>query len=357
MASTISSQLSLTLVGDFFLGTGFDQSEAASIRSFLQQQSLTVINFEGALPSAHVRRKAVNLPMDTLAASYLPNTVLSLANNHVLDFGQPGLQATLHALDDAGIDWFGLETKRGAADNYRILEREGTRICLAGFGWRNEECVGATAAKPGVADFSRRNVDRTIKRLAQERFDFLIVYVHFGYEHEYYPLPLHVGLCRYLIDHGVDVVFGSHTHCIQPYEVYRSKHIFYGLGNFFFSPGRDRYPQASDTGLIVELNLTREGSAIEVVRVLHIQYFRDRPGFEIREDNDYLHGNRLEIGTVDSYAKDYKRIRTRKRNPRPIMMYERDLTNELKYRLWLFGARVTGYLGIRQLVKKLLGWA
>ena len=346
----------LTLVGDFFLGTNFDHSEAAEIKNFLQQQSLTVINFEGGLPSGQIRRKAVNLAMDKLAANYLPNTVLSLANNHILDFGQVGLQATCQVLDDAGINWFGLETRRGAGDNYRILEREGVRVCLAGFGWRNEECIQATAGEPGVADFTRRNIDLTLKRLAEERFDFLIVYVHFGYEHEYYPLPLHVGFCRYLIDHGVDLVYGSHTHCIQAYELYRGKYIFYGLGNFFFSPGRDRYPQESDRGLIVELTLTRENSAIQIKQVLRIQYFRDSSGFEIRNDNAYLNDNKLNVLSLDSYGRDYRRIRSRKLNPRPILLYGRALTNELKYRLWLLGVRLTGYLGIRQLVKKLLGW-
>lgn len=347
----------LTLAGDFFLGADFDRAEAAELKRFLQERPLTVVNFEGSLPSTEVRGKAVNLAMDASATEYLPHTVVALANNHVLDFGQTGLAATRHALSAAGIASFGLEAARGAADNFRIFERQGVRICLAGFGWRNEECVEATRRAPGVADFTKRNIDLTISRLAQERFDFLLVYVHFGYEHEYYPLPLHVGLCRYLVDRGAHLVFGSHTHCIQPYEVYRGRHIFYGLGNFFFSPGRERYPTTSDTGLIVELNLLKGSSTIEVERALYIQYFRDRPGFAIESATTFLDDHRLNTGALDAYAGGYRRIRRRKRNPRPVMLYQREWTNELKYRFWLLGARLTGYLGIRQLVKKLLGWA
>jgi hypothetical protein len=350
------SNLSLTLAGDFFLGSGFDHKEAAGIKNFLEQQSLTLINFEGGLPGGRLRRKAVNLAMDINAVSYLSNTIVSLANNHVLDFGQVGLQATCKALGDAGIGWFGLETRSGAGDNYHIFEKEGLRICLVGFGWRNEECIEATKNESGVTDFTKRNIDKTMSRLAKEHYDFLIVYAHFGYEHEYYPLPLHIGLCRYLIDHGVDLIFGSHTHCIQPYEIYSKKYIFYGLGNFFFSPGREKYPQESDRGLIVELALSKEDFTIKVARVLRIQYFQDRSGFEISDDNDYLNDNKLKPSKLDSYSGLYKQLRYRKRNPRPIMMYERALTNELKYQLWLFSVRLTGYLGIRQLVKKLLGW-
>jgi len=352
----LTTTLSLTLVGDFFLGAGFDPGEAEEIKKFLRKQPLTAVNFEGGLPGGQVRSKAVNLAMDKFAANCTPNAVLSLANNHVLDFGQAGLRATRQSLDHTGIDWYGLESTLGAGDNFRIIERGGVRVCFAGFGWRNEECVEATATEPGVADFTRKAIDLTLNRIARERFDFLIVYVHFGYEHEYYPLPLHVGLCRYLIDRGVSLVFGSHTHCVQAYEMYRGKYIFYGLGNFFFSPGRERYPQESDRGLIVELTLTKESAAIQVERVLNIQYFRDKPGFEIRTDNSYLDSGKLNVPSLDSYGTDYKKIRSRKRNPRPVMLYERALANELKYRIWLIGVRLTGYLGIRQLVKRLLGW-
>jgi hypothetical protein len=107
---------------------------------------------------------------------------------------------------------------------------------------------------------------------------------------------------------------------------------------------------------MVELALTKEDSAINVARVLRIQYFRGEAGFEIRDDDDYLNSNKLNVSSLDSYSRHYKHLRRRKRNPRPIMMYERELTNEMKYLLWLFSVRLTGYLGIRQLVKKLLGW-
>ena len=117
MRPTSNSTLSLTLAGDFFLGSGFDHKEAAGIKKFLEQQTLALINFEGGLPGGQVRRKAVNLAMDTDVTSYLPNTIVSLSNNHVLDFGQVGLQATCKALDDVGIGCFVLETSSYAGDN------------------------------------------------------------------------------------------------------------------------------------------------------------------------------------------------------------------------------------------------
>jgi hypothetical protein len=352
-----SSPFFVTLVGDIFLGSGFDRGEADAIRSFLEKRSLTIANFEGAVPSGVARKKAVNLPMDWRAIDYLPNTVVSLSNNHVLDFGVEGLRATCGVLGKAGVDWFGLESSKRSGDNFRVIEHAGARICLAGFGWHNEECVGATVAHPGVADFTRENIDRMLDKIARERFDFLIVYAHIGYEYECHPLPLHVGLCRYLIDRGAHIVFGSHTHCIQGYEIYGGRYIFYGLGNFCISPGHDRYPQESDRGLAVELMLCKKGAVIEVKRTLSIQYFRDVPGFEISEDKKFLECNRLNISDLEIYGRDYKRIRSRKRNPRPVMLYERALTNKIRFLLWLIAVRLTGYLGVRRLVKKLLGWA
>ena len=352
----VDSRSSITLVGDFYFGEGAELEEAVDIADLLLRKSLTVVNFEGAMASSLSRKKAVNLPMAEDVMDFLPNTVLSLANNHVLDFEQDGLGRTLHNINKAGIDWFGLESRIGAADNYHIVEHNGVRLCLAGFGWRNEECVEATANGSGVVNFTRKNIDQMLQRLVTESYDFLIVYVHFGYEHEYYPLPLHVGLCRYLVDRGVDLVYGSHTHCIQPYEAYRGKYIFYGLGNFFFSPGRERYPKESDRGVIVDLSLSKADSTIRIDQVMRIQYFRDKSTFELTKDDSYLRDDILDAQNLDVYSKNYKRLRRRKRNPRPIMKFEQTLMNEIKYYLWLAAVRVTGYLGVRQMVKKLFGW-
>ncbi len=345
----------ITLTGDYYIGPGFSRPSREVIRRFIDERGFVVVNYEGSLRDGVGRRKAATLAMAEESLDLPPGCVLSLANNHILDYGDDGLRRTLDAVTASGMTWFGLEHSRGAGDNYTIVDRNGCRICLAGFGWRNEECVQASRDRPGVVDFTKLNIDRLFARLADERYDHLLVYVHAGYEFEYYPLPLHVGLSRYLIDRGASLVYGSHSHCIQPYEVYADRYIFYGLGNLVFSPSADDYPPVSDRGLIVSL-LASPGRLV-VEGVQRVQYERTHSTLSVAPDHEFLEADRLSMRNLQTYGRSYAAVRRRKRNPRPIMQYDSPIANALKYQFWLGCARVTGYLGMRQVVKRMLGWS
>ncbi len=345
----------IVLSGDYYVGEDYDKDEFLVINEYLQGSQTNVINFEGSLHSDHVTAKAVSLPMGSDSLLLPDSTILSLSNNHVLDFGTMGLQRTISELDKNKISWFGLESKLHKGDNYKIIKCGDVNVCFVGFGWRNEECIPAGAVNFGVPDYSQKNIDRTFDRLKGEKYDYLIMYYHGGYEYEYYPLPLHVGLSRYLIEKGADFVYGSHSHCIQPYEIYKEKYIFYGLGNFYFSSGRERYPDISDRGLNVVLSVSKSQLVLE--RLDRVQYDRYSSGVRIADDEDFLESNKLEIRSLEVYSKEYVRLRTRKKNPRPIMYHHALVSNEVKYWAWLIIVKVTGFLKIRQIVKKLLGWA
>ena len=344
----------ISLTGDYYCGESRDQEEFSVINDYLKDSQINVVNFEGSLHSNTITPKAVNLAMDEDALSFPNSTILSLSNNHILDFGAQGLQKTLKAIAQKDLSWFGLESKIFQGDNYKIIQCGDVNVCFVGFGWKNEECTPANKDHWGVSDYSQQSIERTFNRLQYEKYDYLIVYCHAGYEYEYYPLPLHVGLSRYLIDKGADFVYGSHTHCIQPYEIYKGKYIFYGLGNFYFSGGRERYPEDSDRGLVVILSVSKRGLSLE--RLDRIQYNRNVSGVKITVDSDFLDKNRLNIKSLSTYTKEYRQLRTRKKNPRPIMNYQTDFSNAVKYWGWLSIVRITGYLKIRKLVKQLLGW-
>ena len=148
-------------------------------------------------------------------------------------------------------------------------------------------------------------------------------------------------------------MFLDHTHCIQPYEKYKNKFIFYGLGNFFFSQNRCLYPPISDDGLIIHLK--ENNKKLFPFKIEKISFSRNSSLFKI-DYNYYLKKMKLNFDDIDTYEKQYKEIRTRKKNPRPIMFSNNLIMNEIKYYLWLFIVKLTGYLKIRGLIKKMLGW-
>ena len=347
----------LLLGGDYFYSYRDIKEDFRKIQSTFSKYDSVVLNFEGALPSEskEIRNKSVRLSVSKEAFCLPNNTIFSFANNHISDFGSTGIEATLQETAINNIKWFGLESYKQQYDNYIIIEKNDIKICYVGFGWVNEECVPSTKNTKGVVDFTRKNIDSVFNLLSNEEFDILICYVHSGYEYEYYPLPIHVGLSRYLIDLGADIVYASHTHCIQAYELYDESYIFYGLGNFYFSEFQKNYPVNCDLGLALDITITE--SIISNINILSLQYDRKSNKTTIINNDSFLQLNQLPIISLDEYSKNYRKIRTRKKNPRPIYYYNYDKINFLKYRIWLFFIKLTGILRIRGVIKKLLGWA
>lgn len=341
-----------TLHGDYYISPFFFEKEFHSIKQYLKNNNYNILNYEGCFGTPYPKGKPLIMSEESLG---LPkNTLLSLANNHVFDAGQEGFKNLKSKLDSRKINFFGVESKINANDNKTILNIDGKKFCFAGFGWKNEECVPPGKSSYGIKNITENNLRNFFNSLDKAKFDYLIIYFHCGYEFEYYPLPLHVQLTRLSIKLGADLVFCSHTHCIQPYEIYNDKYIFYGLGNFYFSNDRDFYPEISDIGLIV--GITIENNTLIPSEVKKIKFYRSKSGFKILEYMNYLNKNEIKISNLKEYEKKYSKIRTRKKNPRPIMYSENIITNEIKYLIWLFLVKITGYLGIRQLIKRILKW-
>ena len=87
-----------------------------------------------------------------------------------------------------------------------------------------------------------------------------------------------------------------------------------------------------------------------------ITFFRNKKGFKISNYNNFFKVMNLNYKNIKVYEKKYKRIRTRKKNPRPIMYSKNLIMNEIKYFSWLLIVKITGYLKIRKLIKSILGW-
>ncbi|MCD4811326.1 CapA family protein [bacterium] len=346
--------MKLLFCGDYFYDSKEREEDFEKIKSQFLEYDHVIVNYEGSLPTGKPVQKAVNLGMSEKSLDLPNNVVLSLANNHVFDFGEAGLNTTIEEINRRSLRYFGIESKKGACDNLINIEGDETRICLVAFGWKNEECKLSTKGKRGIVNFTKKNIDLAFSKNAVNG-DFTIAYVHAGYEFEYYPLPLHVGLCRYLVNKGADFVVASHCHSIQPYEIYRGKHIFYGLGNLYFGSRRVLYPNVSDYGVALSINLDPETKAYKV-KIRDVIYERTKDISKMLDDSHFLRKHHFAYRSITSYSAAYKQIRKRKKNPRPILYFDKEFDNSVKYLFWLFAVKVTGWLNIRQLVKKMLKW-
>ena len=352
----INSNVILTLMGDYFCSVNCDNDEFSKITDYLYQQKYPIINFEGSFSSGSLAKKAIRLESCPEKISVIDRCLLSLANNHTLDFGVTGLNNLIKALDMKSIKYFGINANSSVNDNFKVFNLDGLKVCLVGFGAKNEECVEPSFDRPGVLDFNSKNLKASIDSARPLDCDYLLVYAHIGYEFERYPLPLHVGLCSEAVDLGADLVYCSHTHCLQPYEIYRDKYIFYGLGNFYFSENRDRYPEISDIGAIVKLSLNKQKREVKVSEIDKITYSRPSPGLKIESFSEYIQQWKLNEGELEAYSRIYAKIRTRRKNPRPILYYGTPRLNAIKFIFWRGVVDLTGLLGIRKFIKWILRW-
>lgn len=157
-----------------------------------------------------------------------------LANNHISDFGNEAVEDTLQLLETR--DVAGVGYGRDVADAWQPHETQINGIPVLIFAASCPTTNGenlATHVLPGVAPLSGHCLQQQLEAVSM-RPAIKIVYLHWGLENQHRVVPEQVALARAAIDWGADAVVGCHGHVIQPYEQYRDRWIFYGLGNFVF---------------------------------------------------------------------------------------------------------------------------
>ncbi|MBB6735060.1 CapA family protein [Cohnella zeiphila] len=175
--------------------------------------------------------------------------VLTLANNHTLDQGWEGLQDTMDALNEQGLQHVGSGVDDTEAFTPAYLEAGGIRFAFIGVSNVVPE-VGWKADKnhPGVAETYDTTRAVAAIRDAKKLADVVVVMVHWGKERSQEPIPVQVSVGHTFIDAGADLIIGSHPHVLQGFEYYKKRWIAYSLGNFVFTTNGDSVTQ--QTGVL-----------------------------------------------------------------------------------------------------------
>lgn len=179
--------------------------------------------------------------------------ILSLANNHLPDFGKKGIVDTLNYLNEAKIKYVGAGLNEKEARKPKILEIEGIKTAFLAY---NDSDVvplsyEAKENQAGTAFMRKEEMLEDVKK-AKEISDFLIVSMHSGQEYAKNPNSRQIDFARAAIDAGADLIIGHHPHVIQKIEEYKEKFIFYSLGNFVFD---QMWSEATREGLIVKIKI------------------------------------------------------------------------------------------------------
>ena len=175
---------------------------------------------------------------DLVKLTHFKIDAVSLANNHIFDLGAEGLKYTINKLDEMGILHFGAGINYEEARKPAVLQKGSTKIALIGFCDYRDETVGyvpfATSNKPGINPLYPLDQSCAYIRELKQKYDFVLVFPHWGIEHQWYATHDVLNDSRELINAGADAILGSHPHRIQTPFYYRNKPVFPSLGNFLF---------------------------------------------------------------------------------------------------------------------------
>ena len=175
--------------------------------------------------------------------------VVSLANNHILDFGSEGLEDTISVLDEVGIlrPGAGANNAEAYAPRVLVLDNE-IRVAFVSASAIIPGGFSAGAERPGIAD-AKWAIPRVLAavRAAASGNDVVVVSIHWGVERATCPSQDQRDLAQQLIEAGANLILGHHPHVLQPIETFDRTVIAYSLGNFAWHP---RYGITGDTGVL-----------------------------------------------------------------------------------------------------------
>ena len=177
--------------------------------------------------------------------------VLSVANNHSLDYGIEAFTDSMERMRHSGIATVGGGITKEGAHTPVMKDIKGTKIGFLGYTNLGSPLWQAGNA-PGVAWVDQYTIGEfqdTI-RTTKQQSDILIVSVHFGEEYQTQPSETQKLIAKSAIDAGADIVIGHHTHVVQPVEQYKKGWIAWSLGNFVFDQG---FSPETMQGLVLEV--------------------------------------------------------------------------------------------------------
>ncbi len=264
--STDSSEKTLVFVGDIMLSRGVAhqiEKKNDSRYPFLKVAEVTgradmaFANLEGPISSRGQNQGSLysfrDDPKVVEGLTYSGFDVLSIANNHIMDWGQVALQDTVNILKAAGIHSVGAGRNEEEANQPYIVELGDTNIAYLAYTTLYPKSFEAGKDAAGVSHFDLEAVTKKIQELKSSKAaDIVIVSFHWGEEYQTQPLASQKEIARALIDAGADLIIGHHPHVVQEIEHYKNGWIAYSLGNFVFDQG---FSEGTKKGLMLVVKI------------------------------------------------------------------------------------------------------
>jgi len=249
-------ELRFIAVGDIMLGRGVEywvkknggyKTAFEKVKHILGNGDVVFGNLECPLTSSQkglskngkIVLKAA--PESVTALTSAGFNLMSLSNNHIMDYYETGLFDTMELLDQNGIIYAGAGRNIDQARELAVIEKNGLKIGLLAYTDMAEIVFAgdpylsfaAGPEKSGVAPIKYEMIKEDIEK-ARDKVDLLAVSLHWGIEDSFKVTAEQVEFAHNLIDDGADIILGHHPHQFQGIEIYNGKPIIYSMGNILF---------------------------------------------------------------------------------------------------------------------------
>jgi poly-gamma-glutamate synthesis protein (capsule biosynthesis protein) len=236
----------------------------SGLNGLFRRDDLTVVNLECAVSDLgspvpkrfNFRGNPAALPAMRRAGVEVAN----MGNNHSYDYGPAALLDTRRNLIENDIAPVGAGKDPAQANRPAVFHVRGWTVAVVGFDKVVDPFPTAVAAPghPGTADGHDFDAMVAAVKAADRVADIVIVAIHWGVERDTSPRSDDIELAHRFIGAGADIVFGGHSHRLQPMETYRGRPIFYSLGNFVWP----NFSAAGARTAVAEVRVTAEGRFI-----------------------------------------------------------------------------------------------
>jgi len=239
------------------------------LKAKIQDSDIAICNFEAPIKCDEmkaIKKAGPHVYQSRESIGYLKNVgfnFVSLANNHIYDYGQEALEETINELKKFEIDFVGGGVDFKEAYQTKIIDKNGIKIGLLA-GCENEfGCLYEEQIRGGYAWLFHHLTEDNIREL-KKVCDFVVLVAHAGVEKIEIPIKEWRDRYKRLCDVGVDVIIGHHPHVPQGYENYEKSLIFYSLGNFYFDTVGFKDKSDDSFSVVLEFKKDRE-VAFEII--------------------------------------------------------------------------------------------
>lgn len=214
-----------------------------NVVSYFQDDDCTFVNLETVLKDegSIIKEDGFAFRGPTAYTKILTGSsveAVTIANNHIRDYGVQGMESTRKALEEAELPYV-------EQDTYRIITTErGLKIGLYG----------------GFFQVDVKKVEQAVAEMKRQGAELIVMAIHWGIEGYYRPNAEQEQLAHQLIDLGVNIVYGSHPHVLQRVEEYNGGIIYYSLANFSF--GGNHFPRDMDTVILRQQVLRQKDGTV-----------------------------------------------------------------------------------------------